>query len=551
MSDPLQALVAVGGTQPTTTSSDFPPIPAVPQSDSPAVTNFLSSVKNWLEKATSSGMNGIVSKQYLIDIGVLKQMDDGSVAPAIPPSSSIPPVPTGVVANGAASVVIIEWNDPRSKYPNHSYTEIWAADSDNFTTASMIGHAAGSIYAHSVGSDSTRYYWIRFISTSDVAGPFSSISGAPGTTSLDPAYLIGLLSGTSGDQPFFTLTAPTVINGVTIPSGTYMKEAFIADAAISRAKIRDLAVDDAKIASLSAAKLLAGSVGVSEYIQSTGYSAGTSGFKIAGNGSAEFNNGVFRGDIYANGGYFNGIVSAASVEAALGSATYYKYETAGTYSLYIPSGLNFDTIRIRIIGGSGGGGGGGGGYNYYGYYNNGGSGGPGGSGTDVTYDVSYSSKAGTTISITVGAGGNGGVGGGGGGGAYTYPNGGGGGDGVNGSSSSVTGIGSASGGLGGHGGTGAYNAGGNFTDGFTIVAGSDGAASGNGIGGAAGAGGGGGWSYSMSEPGKGGGNGGNGNAGKVLITLFKGNTLVKETSYQNLITWLDTLGHGVVPSNAR
>jgi len=49
-------------------------------------------------------------------------------------------------------------------------------------------------------------------------------------------------------SPFFHLTVPTVINGETIPAGTYMKAAFIHDATITTAKIGDLAVDTAKIA---------------------------------------------------------------------------------------------------------------------------------------------------------------------------------------------------------------------------------------------------------------------------------------------------------------
>ena len=49
----------------------------------------------------------------------------------------------------------------------------------------------------------------------------------------------------------------------------------------------DLSILDAKIVSLSVAKLLAGSIDVGEYIQSTGYVAGTTGWRIHGDGSAE------------------------------------------------------------------------------------------------------------------------------------------------------------------------------------------------------------------------------------------------------------------------
>lgn len=61
-------------------------------------------------------------------------------------------------------------------------------------------------------------------------------------------------------SPFFHLTAPTSIGGVSVPAGTYMKAAYIHDATITNAKIANLAVDDAKIASLSAAKITAGTL---------------------------------------------------------------------------------------------------------------------------------------------------------------------------------------------------------------------------------------------------------------------------------------------------
>jgi hypothetical protein len=64
--------------------------------------------------------------------------------------------------------------------------------------------------------------------------------------------------GTTSLAPFFQIDSPTVINGVTIPAGTYIKQAIIADATISRAKIQDLAVDNAKIDNLNATKINAG-----------------------------------------------------------------------------------------------------------------------------------------------------------------------------------------------------------------------------------------------------------------------------------------------------
>jgi hypothetical protein len=138
--------------------------------------------------------------------------------------------------------------------------------------------------------------------------------------------------------PFFHLTTSAVIDGVTVPAGTYIKSAFIADATITSAKIGLLAVDDAKVANLSAAKLTAGSIAVGEYIQSSNYSAGSAGWRIHGDGNLEANSGTFRGALSAATGTFAGSLSAAtgefsgSLSAATGTFAGSLSAATGTFS---------------------------------------------------------------------------------------------------------------------------------------------------------------------------------------------------------------------------
>ena len=72
-------------------------------------------------------------------------------------------------------------------------------------------------------------------------------------------------------------------------SAYYEFPKYIANGTIDTAMIGELVVTNAKIASMSVAKLTAGSLAVGEYIQSTGFVTTISGFKIDGNGNAEFN----------------------------------------------------------------------------------------------------------------------------------------------------------------------------------------------------------------------------------------------------------------------
>jgi hypothetical protein len=89
-----------------------------------------------------------------------------------------------------------------------------------------------------------------------------------------------------------------------------MDAADIKNGTITNAKIGFAAIDDAKITSLSATKIKAGSVSIGEYIQSSGYVSGASGWRINGNGNAEFS-----GAVIAATGTFSGSLTAEAVNA--------------------------------------------------------------------------------------------------------------------------------------------------------------------------------------------------------------------------------------------
>jgi hypothetical protein len=74
------------------------------------------------------------------------------------------------------------------------------------------------------------------------------------------------------------------------------------------------AINGSKIESLTVNKLRAGSLNVDEYLQSTGYVAGSTGWRINGDGSVEFDSGYFRGDITGATGTFSGSITAGSID---------------------------------------------------------------------------------------------------------------------------------------------------------------------------------------------------------------------------------------------
>lgn len=162
------------------------------------------------------------------------------------------------------------------------------------------------------------------------------------------------VTGVESAIPFIVQTTATTINGVEVPIGVYMRDAFIQNGTITNAKIANLAVDDAKIASLSVAKLKAGAIGVSEYIESTGYVAGSAGWRIDGNGNAEFSNAVVRGTVYATNGQFYGTLLGGSATGyASGTGFYAGSPAAGTYQWRVgnPTGnhIAWDGLNINLV----------------------------------------------------------------------------------------------------------------------------------------------------------------------------------------------------------
>lgn len=193
MADAKSALIALGGST-ETGSSGLPNIPAVPASDNAALNNILSSMKQWMEKAAGDGFTGFATRDELVRAGLMDRQPDGSTSTNIK-NRAIPPVPTGLAASGAMTTILVTWDNPMDAYGNHGFTEVWAAETNNFTNAVLIGQGAGFVFSHAVGEDATRYYWIRFVSSSGVKGPFNGVNGTLGQTAKNPSYLLDVLTG--------------------------------------------------------------------------------------------------------------------------------------------------------------------------------------------------------------------------------------------------------------------------------------------------------------------------------------------------------------------
>lgn len=274
--------------------------------------------------------SGIIRLRYPVRPGMSQlPIEPGVIAepgPAGPPGPSGPPgtMPdpdltpppnvTGLTATPAITHILVEHDDPTYlQGRGHRRTRLYGAirqpgdPAPTFASAVEVAQFGGRVYAFPTNPNTTWHLWARWESNDGAlsSSPAGGTNGVSTTTAPDMTLLIQALTGPG--EPFKVITTSTTLpDGSVVPPGTYTADAYIHNGQITNAKIANLAVDDAKIANLSVGKLLAGSIAVGEFIQSTGYIGGLTGWRIDGNGNAEFSNVTVRGTVFASEGQIGG-----------------------------------------------------------------------------------------------------------------------------------------------------------------------------------------------------------------------------------------------------
>ena len=251
------------------------------------------------------------------------------------PDLTPPPTPTGLTATAAISHIIIEHDAPvytqgRGHLRTRLYGRIVNAGDPlpTFADAVEIAQFDGSVYAHPSNPATTWRFWIKWETIDNVLSidPAGGTNGVEAITGQDVSKLVFAMTGPG--NPFKVVTEQlTLPDGTVVPVGTYTADAFIHNGQITNAKIANLAVDSAKIASVSADKITTGSIAVGQYIQSAGYIAGSTGWRINGDGNAELSNAVVRGTVYASAGSFSGDIYASNgwFRGSVNTGSYYGY----------------------------------------------------------------------------------------------------------------------------------------------------------------------------------------------------------------------------------
>lgn len=245
MADFIASAVARAVPQALGVETKVPAIPAITEAN---LASALRSVKHLLDVREGKAgdlMDANVTFRDLVRSGLAVKPNWSSPSfPVAPPyiapdgynpaTDYIPPAaPGNVVATGGIGTIMLQWDTPG--YRNHSYSEVWRAETNSLGNASLLGTTDTRFYSDAIGSGVTRYYWVRFVSVANVTGPYQGVDGVQGTTGQDPTYLISLLQGQLSTSELST-ALNTRINLIDAPSTTVGSVAYkVSQEAIARA----------------------------------------------------------------------------------------------------------------------------------------------------------------------------------------------------------------------------------------------------------------------------------------------------------------------------
>jgi len=119
---------------------------------------------------------------------------------------AVPPILTNVKISDGFNSIFLEWDAPN--YASFDHVEVWRSIDETFLYAIQAGTTMVNTYADTPPANvaaQTYYYWVRAVSKAGVKGPYNAVLGLEGHTSVDPEYILGVLSESlNAVSPTFT-----------------------------------------------------------------------------------------------------------------------------------------------------------------------------------------------------------------------------------------------------------------------------------------------------------------------------------------------------------
>ncbi|EGQ8014745.1 DUF1983 domain-containing protein [Vibrio cholerae] len=103
-----------------------------------------------------------------------------------------PHAPNNVEAFGGFSAILVQWDNPTFK--GFEYAEVWRAGVNDISKAVLIATTPANVFSDVVNLGSHYFYWVRFVNTNDLAGPYHDVNGVAAETSQDIAGVVDELA---------------------------------------------------------------------------------------------------------------------------------------------------------------------------------------------------------------------------------------------------------------------------------------------------------------------------------------------------------------------
>ncbi|EMB7554113.1 DUF1983 domain-containing protein [Salmonella enterica] len=155
------------------------------------------------------GKDAFVTQRQLAELKLAK-MSGGSggirlapglgqgIFPVIPPPERLTK-PEGFEVTSGFGYVLLEWVMP--KYNGYSLAEVWRGTEDNLSDAVLVGTTPGQVYSDPVDPGWKGFYWIRFVNSAGVSGPYNSPDGTPAETQMDVQAVIDQIHDEAAKSP--------------------------------------------------------------------------------------------------------------------------------------------------------------------------------------------------------------------------------------------------------------------------------------------------------------------------------------------------------------
>ncbi|HAG1965808.1 TPA: DUF1983 domain-containing protein [Salmonella enterica] len=154
------------------------------------------------------GKDAFVTQRQLAELKLARSVNGGggrftlkegvSLEGLIPPPE-FPVTPKNFIATGAFGYVLLEWDMPL--YRGHSLAEVWRNTEDNLSDAVLVGTTPGQVYSDPVDPGWKGFYWIRFVNSAGVSGPYNSPAGTPAETQIDIQAVIDQIHDEAAKSP--------------------------------------------------------------------------------------------------------------------------------------------------------------------------------------------------------------------------------------------------------------------------------------------------------------------------------------------------------------